>query len=104
MKALTSGRHILLKASLDGENVVLKGFVMNNFAQRKGLLSCLLMSSSKSSVCMNSHMYMYVIGFERELHVLSKLKNDSIICPGAIVEGSGSGQDLFCSMLFFNHC
>ena len=39
-KGLTSGRHILLKASLDGESVVLKGFVMNNFAQRKGSHFC----------------------------------------------------------------
>jgi len=61
---VNSGRHILLKASLDGEEVVLKGFVMNNYAQRKG--------------------------FEREISILGKLRNDSIICPGAIVEGSGT--------------
>ena len=48
---------------MDGEEVVLKGFVMNNYAQRKG--------------------------FEREISVLSKLHNAAIISPGAIVEGSG---------------
>jgi len=62
-QVVNSGRHVLLRASLDGEEVVLKGFVMNNYAQRKG--------------------------FEREISILGKLRNDSIICPGAIVEGSG---------------
>lgn len=69
-----SGRHILLRASLDGEEVVLKGFMMNNFAQRKG--------------------------FERELYILSKLRNDSIICPGAIVEGTGRLCLLTCYLHF----
>jgi hypothetical protein len=84
-----------LKASLDGENVVLKGFVMNNFAQRKGSLTAEFHCSYRSQSHMGIYMHVnvYVTGFERELHVLSKLKNDSIICPGAIVEGSGSGQD-----------
>ena len=38
---MSLGRHILLKALYDGEEVVLKGFVMRNFAQRKGI--CLLL-------------------------------------------------------------
>lgn len=61
---MSSGRHVLLKASYDGEEVVLKGFIMHEGDQRKGL--------------------------ERELSILSRLKNDAIICPGAIVEDSGT--------------
>jgi len=57
------GRHVLLKAKYDGEDVVLKGFIMHEGEQRKGM--------------------------ERELSILSRLRNDSIICPAAIVESSG---------------
>jgi len=57
-----ASRHVLLKATYDGEEVVLKGFVMHDSDQRKGL--------------------------ERELSILGRLRSDSIICPGAIVEGS----------------
>ena len=57
-----SGRHLLLKATYDGEDFVLKGFMMSNYQQRKG--------------------------FEKEISILSKLRNESIINPVAIVEGS----------------
>lgn len=57
---------MLLKATYDGEEVVLKGFVMHDGDQRRGL--------------------------ERELSILGRLRNDSIICPLAIVEGT-SGMD-----------
>lgn len=53
-------RHVLLRASYDGEEVVLKGFIMGEQQQR--------------------------IGLERELAILSRLRNDSIICPTAVVE------------------
>ena len=59
----TSARHVLLKALYDGEEVVLKGFIMNEGDQRKG--------------------------FERETSILGRLKNDAIICPGAVVEDTG---------------
>lgn len=55
-----SSRHVLLRASYDGEEVVLKGFIMGEQQQR--------------------------IGLERELAILSRLRNDSIICPTAVVE------------------
>lgn len=57
-----TSRHVILKATYDGEDVVLKGFFMHDIEQRKG--------------------------FERELSILSRLRNDSFICPCAIVEGS----------------
>ena len=62
-------RHALLKATYDGEEVVLKGFVMHDSDQRKGL--------------------------ERELSILGRLRNDSIICPGAVVEGSSTHTGTF---------
>jgi serine/threonine protein kinase len=65
----SSGRHILLKAKYEGEDVVLKGFTMNNYSQRKG--------------------------FEREISILGKLSSNSIICPGAIVEGPGFANETF---------
>ena len=55
-----SSRHVLLRASYDGKEVVLKGFIMGEQQQRTGL--------------------------ERELAILSRLRNDSIICPTAVVE------------------
>lgn len=55
-------RHTLLRASYDGEEVVLKGFLMGQENQR--------------------------IGLERELAILARLRNDSVICPSAIVEDS----------------
>ena len=64
-----NGRHVLLKASYDGEEVVLKGFVVNEDAQRRGL--------------------------ERELSILGRLRNDSIITPGAIVEDVGTLSSRF---------
>lgn len=62
-KATASGRHMMLKAKYDGEDVVLKGFLMGEGDQRRGL--------------------------ERELSILGRLKSDYIIAPRAIVEGSG---------------
>ena len=61
-----NGRHVLLKASYDGEEVVLKGFVVNEDLQRRGL--------------------------ERELSILGRLRNDSIIMPGAVVEDVGNSS------------
>ena len=60
----STGRHVLLKAAYDGEEVVLKGFIMHEGEQRRGL--------------------------DREISILSRLRNDSIICPRAIVEDVGS--------------
>lgn len=64
-----NGRHLLLKATYDGEEVILKGFVVNEDIQRKGL--------------------------ERELSILGRLRNDSIIMPGAIVEDVGTISSRF---------
>ena len=61
---MNSGRHVLLRATYDGEEVVLKGFSMGEKDQRAGL--------------------------ERELAILAKLQNDSVIRPIAIVEDSDS--------------
>ena len=61
-------RHALLRATYDGEEVVLKGFVMHDGEQRKGL--------------------------ERELSILGRMRNDSIIRPGAVVEGSSTSAFL----------
>jgi hypothetical protein len=61
---MIQSRHVLLKATYDGEDVVLKGFIMHEGDQRKGL--------------------------ERELSILSRLRNDAIICPNAIVEDTGT--------------
>ena len=58
-----SSRHVLLKATYDGEDVVLKGFIMSEKGQRKGL--------------------------ECELAILGRLRNDSVILPVALVEDSG---------------
>ncbi len=55
-----SKRHILLTAKYDNEEVVLKGFVVQDAEQRKGL--------------------------EKELSILGRLKSDSIISPVALVE------------------
>jgi serine/threonine protein kinase len=57
----TEGRIKLYKATYDGEQVVLKMFLMNNPQQRLGL--------------------------ERELSTLGRLNNDTIIAPLAIVDG-----------------
>lgn len=62
-----TGRHLLLKALYDGQEVILKGFVMHNNEQRKGM--------------------------DREIAILSKLKSDVIICPRAIVDASSDGAD-----------
>lgn len=56
----TYGRHLLLKAKFDNDDVVLKGFTMHEGDQRKG--------------------------FEREITILSRLKNECIISPNAVVE------------------
>eukprot|EP01038_Epipyxis_sp_PR26KG_P005560 gene5560-7682_t len=64
--SISSSRHVLLKSSRDGNEVILKGFIMNNLEQQRG--------------------------FEREISILSRLRNESIICPHAIVEGSNSTQ------------
>jgi hypothetical protein len=58
------GRHAILKANFDGEEVVLKGFVMQDGPQRRG--------------------------FEKEISILGRLKNDHIVCPRAIVDDVGS--------------
>ena len=57
-----TGRHLLLCANYEGEDVMLKGFVMHNHDQRKGM--------------------------DREIAILSKLKSDMIISPRAIVDAS----------------
>ena len=59
-----SKRHILLTAKYDNEEVVLKGFVVQDAEQRKGL--------------------------EKELSILGRLKSDSIISPVALVEDIGT--------------
>jgi hypothetical protein len=58
------GRHAILRATFDGEEVVLKGFVMQDGPQRRG--------------------------FEREINILGRLQNDHIICPRAVVEDVGN--------------
>ena len=60
MTEMDPGRHILLRASYNGDEVVLKGFIMGEVSQRTGL--------------------------ERELAILSTLRNDCVISPGAVVE------------------
>ena len=60
MSEMGPGRHILLRASYNGVEVVLKGFFMGEISQRTGL--------------------------ERELAILSTLRNDCVICPRAVVE------------------
>ena len=60
MSEMGPGRHILLRASYNGVEVVLKGFFMGEISQRTGL--------------------------ERELAILSTLSNDCVICPRAVVE------------------
>lgn len=57
-----TGRHLLLRASYEGEEVMLKGFVMHNHDQRKGM--------------------------DREIAILSKLRSDMIIAPRAIVDAT----------------
>ena len=63
-KISSVGRHVLLRASYDGDEVVLKGFIMTESHQRRG--------------------------FEREISILGKLRNDHIISPRAIVEDTGT--------------
>jgi hypothetical protein len=72
-----SGRHLLLKAVYEGEDVVLKGFVMTSSDQRRG--------------------------FQRETRILSKLKSSCIITPEAIVEGSSDVQDHSWQQMLFLH-
>lgn len=62
-----SGRHLLLKAQYEGQEVVLKGFVMHNSEQRRGM--------------------------DREIDILSRLKSDMIISPQAIVDASADASD-----------
>jgi len=58
-----NSRHLLLQGVYDNELVVLKGFILTDNEQRKG--------------------------FEREISILTRLNNDCIISPKAIVEGIG---------------
>ena len=60
MTEMDPSRHILLRASYNSVEVVLKGFIMGEISQRTGL--------------------------ERELRILSTLRNDCIISPRAVVE------------------
>lgn len=55
-----AGRQMLLRASYNSEEVVLKGFVMAEVEQR--------------------------VGLERELAILARLRNESVICPRALIE------------------
>lgn len=55
-----AGRQMLLRASYCSEEVVLKGFVMEEVEQRAGL--------------------------QRELAILARLRNESVICPRALIE------------------
>ena len=55
-----AGRQMLLRASYYSEEVVLKGFVMGEKEQR--------------------------VGLERELAILARLRNESVICPRALIE------------------
>lgn len=60
MSEMDPSRHILLRATYNGDEVVLKGFIMGEISQRTGL--------------------------ERELAILSTLRNDCVISPRAVVE------------------
>lgn len=70
-----SGRHLLLTAKYENSPVILKGFVMQNNEQRKGM--------------------------DREIAILSKLNNDFIISPQAIVESQTDDQDLALQISLF---
>jgi hypothetical protein len=61
-----TGRHLLLRASFEGEEVMLKGFIMHNHDQRKGM--------------------------DREIAILSNLRSDMIISPRAIVDATDDGS------------
>jgi serine/threonine protein kinase len=62
-----TGRHLLLKGSYEGHEVILKGFAMHNNEQRKGM--------------------------DREIEILSRLKSDLVIHPQAIVDASSDSSD-----------
>lgn len=66
-KPSPAGRHLLLKASYEGQEVILKGFAMHNHEQRKGM--------------------------DREIEILSRLKSDLVIHPQAIVDASSDATD-----------
>lgn len=61
------GRHLLLKGSFEGHEIILKGFVMHNNEQRKGM--------------------------DREIEILGRLKSDLVIHPQAIVDASSDASD-----------
>lgn len=73
--AAATGRHLLLKATYGGQEVVLKGFITHNLEQRKGM--------------------------DREIEILSKLKSDMIISPQAIVDASADSSDPLLQITLF---